>query len=575
MSISTATTAQLDQLIAALRDGERGWAAESLASRRDLLLQVHANVAAHAEEWVRVAGEIKQLPAGSPLLGEEWISGPWAVARLRRGAGRHAGPPGSRAGTCWPGTRSGPRPAAGSPSTCCRTTSSTGCCSAASGPRSGWSPASPSRRPREPGRAGLRTPEQTAGVAVVLGAGNIFSIAPLDVLYQLYAAQPGRPAQAQPGHRPAAAGASRPSSPRSSSAATCASSPATPTVGDHLVTHPGVDAVHITGSEATHDAIVWGTGDDGRRGEGGRHPAPDQADHQRTRRRVARPSWCPGSWSKADLPLPGRAHRHPAPAQQRLQLHRRPDRHRQRRLAAEATSSSPRCATRSRPRPPDPPGTRAASQRWPTRGARTRRFEAVGGTPERTLLWGLDLRRRGRVRVRHRVLRAGARRRRTARHRAEFLDAAVDAANERLHGTLGANLIVDPRHQRPLGGGLREAIAQLRYGTIGVNAWTGVGYLTARATWGAFPGHPLDDIGSGRGVVHNALLLHRPERTVVYGPFRPMPRSVMTGEFSLTPKPPWFVTNRTAATTGRRLTEFAARPRWTALIGIFTSALRG
>ena len=75
--------------------------------------------------------------------------------------------------------------------------------------------------------------------------------------------------------------------------------------------------------------------------------------------------------------------------------------------------------------------------------------------------------------------------------------------------------------------------------------------------------------------MHNSLLLHRPERTVVYGPFRPMPRSVMTGEFSLTPKPPWFVTNRTAATTGRRLTEFAARPRWTALIGIFTSALRG
>lgn len=70
-------------------------------------------------------------------------------------------------------------------------------------------------------------------------------------------------------------------------------------------------------------------------------------------------------------------------------------------------------------------------------------------------------------------------------------------------------------------------------------------------------------------------LLHRPERTVVYGPFRPLPRSVMTGEFSITPKPPWFVTNRTAATTGRRLTAFAARPRWSALPAIFASALRG
>ncbi|MBV1855747.1 hypothetical protein [Catellatospora tritici] len=37
--------------------------------------------------------------------------------------------------------------------------------------------------------------------------------------------------------------------------------------------------------------------------------------------------------------------------------------------------------------------------------------------------------------------------------------------------------------------------------------------LAARATWGAFPGH-CGDIGRGRGVVHNSLLLHRPERTV-------------------------------------------------------------
>jgi hypothetical protein len=61
----------------------------------------------------------------------------------------------------------------------------------------------------------------------------------------------------------------------------------------------------------------------------------------------------------------------------------------------------------------------------------------------------------------------------------------------------------------------------------------------------------------------------------VYGPFRPLPRSILTGQFSLTPKPAWFVTNRTAATTGRRLTAFAARPRWAALLGIFASALRG
>ena len=126
-----------------------------------------------------------------------------------------------------------------------------------------------------------------------------------------------------------------------------------------------------------------------------------------------------------------------------------------------------------------------------------------------------------------------------------------------------------------LGGDFEDAIARLRYGTIAVNAWTGVGYLTPAARWGAFPGHTIGDVQSGIGVVHNAVLIDNAERTVVRGPFRPAPRSIVHGEMSLSPKPPWFVTNRTAATTGRLLTGFAAVPRWTALPRILASAMRG
>ncbi|MYX43620.1 aldehyde dehydrogenase, partial [Streptomyces sp. SID89] len=156
-----------------------------------------------------------------------------------------------------------------------------------------------------------------------------------------------------------------------------------------------------------------------------------------------------------------------------------------------------------------------------------------------------------------------------------FLDTAVRTANEKLTGTLGANLIAHPRTIAALGPALDAAIAELRYGTTALNAWTGVGYLTATATWGAYPGHTLDDVQSGIGVVHNALLLDNPERTVVRGPFRPAPRSLLHGKMTTSPKPPWFVTHRTAATTGRRLTDFAAAPRWSALPAIFASALRG
>lgn len=62
---------------------------------------------------------------------------------------------------------------------------------------------------------------------------------------------------------------------------------------------------------------------------------------------------------------------------------------------------------------------------------------------------------------------------------------------------------------------------------------------------------------------------------MVNGPFRPAPRALLHGELAISPKPPWFVDNRTAAGTGKRLTGFAARPRWGALPGIFSSAIRG
>ncbi|MFF3276619.1 hypothetical protein ACFYWU_37690 [Streptomyces chrestomyceticus] len=47
--------------------------------QRELLLDVAAATAATADTWVRVAVGIKQLNPASPLLGEEWLSGPYAV----------------------------------------------------------------------------------------------------------------------------------------------------------------------------------------------------------------------------------------------------------------------------------------------------------------------------------------------------------------------------------------------------------------------------------------------------------------------------------------------------------------
>ena len=42
------------------------------------------------------------------------------------------------------------------------------------------------------------------------------------------------------------------------------------------------------------------------------------------------------------------------------------------------------------------------------------------------------------------------------------------------------------------------------------NGWTGVNFGLGVTSWGAVPGHTRDDIVSGVGVVHNALLLDHP-----------------------------------------------------------------
>jgi aldehyde dehydrogenase (NAD(P)+) len=157
----------------------------------------------------------------------------------------------------------------------------------------------------------------------------------------------------------------------------------------------------------------------------------------------------------------------------------------------------------------------------------------------------------------------------------EYLANAVTFANDTLAGNLGANLIVDPDAAKKHKAALDSAVADLRYGCVGVNAWAGVVFLMARACWGAFGGNTVDDIQSGSGVVHNALMLAHPQKNVLWAPFRTFPRSVWHGERTMAVKPPWFLNNATSLGTARRFTHFAADPGPGQLPGLFASALLG
>ena len=144
-----------------------------------------------------------------------------------------------------------------------------------------------------------------------------------------------------------------------------------------------------------------------------------------------------------------------------------------------------------------------------------------------------------------------------------YLGAAVDFANHRLSGTLGANLIVDPATERRLRVQIARAVRSLHYGCVGINAWTGVGFFLAETPWGAAPPSHVGDVLSGIGSVHNAHLFEGSEQSVIRGPFRPLL------------KPPWFITNRAAAQVGKRLCDFEAHPTPLGAFKVAVAALRG
>jgi len=70
-------------------------------------------------------------------------------------------------------------------------------------------------------------------------------------------------------------------------------------------------------------------------------------------------------------------------------------------------------------------------------------------------------------------------------------------------------------------------------------------------------------------------MLEGVQKTVIRSPFAPVARGLLHHSPSMSPKPPYFVTNRTGTDTVRRMLGYTARPGVHRLPGIFTSALRG
>jgi hypothetical protein len=88
-------------------------------------------------------------------------------------------------------------------------------------------------------------------------------------------------------------------------------------------------------------------------------------------------------------------------------------------------------------------------------------------------------------------------------------------------GTLSMTLICDPRTLKDptTGAAIEQAIADLRYGSIGVNLWHALSFALATTVVGCVPGPRLERHPIRCGFVGNAYLFARPQKSVVRGPF--------------------------------------------------------
>jgi acyl-CoA reductase-like NAD-dependent aldehyde dehydrogenase len=564
--IESTSQSKLEEALAVLEDHKQEWAALDIDERIELLEQLRAGVVAVAERWVRAAVEAKGMTSGSAEEGEEWLAGVGTVSRnitlliasLRDI--RDYGAPQL------------PKSAYARPD---------GQVVAPVMPSDGWDgllfQGFTAEIWMEPGvtLANLndnqarfyREKSPKGQLGLVLGAGNVASIGPMDALYKLFVEgqvvllkmnpvneylglfidEAFAPLRERGFFRVVYGGAAE---------------------GDYLCSHSLVEEIHITGSDKTHDAIVFGAGAEGERRKANREP-------RNTKRltcelgNVSPVIIVPGPWSNKDMDF------HAVNIASSVvnnsgfncSATRVVVQHEQWNKREALLGSLQKTFQRAADRKPYYPGSEERQKTFLDHHPDADQFGAKGeGHVPWTLIHHLDASDPDEIcfnmeswcgQTSEVALSSSS--------VVEYIDKAVDFCNERLWGTLNASIFVHPKSLKDpaVAEAVERAIANLRYGSVAVNHWAGLNYGMVTPTWGAFPGHPTEDIRSGHGVVHNTYMFDKPQKSVVRGPFR------------IWPRPAWFIDNKNAAEIGRKMTYFNADPSLMRLPGLIWANLRG
>ena len=566
-SIAPSSQETIDAAVQTLQEHKNAWVALSNRERIALLDTLITDFAAIAPRWVAASLQAKGITEDSPNSGEEWVAGVWPVLKNLR-----------QLRNSLSDIEAFGRPSIPGPVT----TRPDGQVVAQVFPQNTYDrlffTGVTAEIWMEPGVTAEDLPKTQAityqeqqhegKVALVLGAGNVASIGPMDILYKLFVEDQVVLLKANPVNAylgPLLAESFR-----------ALTEPGFLRVvyggaaeGSYLCNHQGIDEIHITGSDKTFDAIVFGGGAEGATRKAERRPLLSKHITGELGN-VSPVIVVPGPWSASDLAYQAehivsmltnnagfncnatRVVIQQAEWQQRDQL------------LQEIRNILAKVPSRTAYYP-------GAHERYQNFVAAHPEAEQFGSASEKQLPWtliaGVNPQTEDDVCFTTEAF-CGlfAETNINAENVPEYIERSVEFANEHLWGTLNATIIVHPASLKDpaIAAAIERAVANLRYGTIGVNYWAGTGFALSVTTWGAFPGHEIYDIQSGNGVVHNTLMFSRPQKSVLRAPFRSKPT------------PPWFVTHGKAASkVFPKLANLEASPSPWKVPSIFWSAITG
>lgn len=562
-SVRSSEERALDNALEALQGQARAFARLPIRDKRTLLRRTMDGVLGGAETWVADGLRAKDLP---PEEGEEWLTGPVptmrnlrllaeTLKRIEKGKGAiegrriRRGTTGRTEVDVFPTDRIDAALFAGF--------------RIVERMQEGLSAGVV--RDRAGSFYAQRDPE--GGVALILGAGNVSSIPPMDALYKLFAEGLVCVVKMNPVNEWVGPHLERAFQPFIDGGFLRIVYGGAD-VGRYLVEHPIVADIHITGSDATHDLIVWGP------------PGPERDQRKRERNPVLKKritselgnvspvAIVPAKYTSSELSFLSRniaamvtnnASFNCNAAKMLITAKQWPQRDRLLTLIGEALSKTP---TRRAYYP-------GAFQRYEMLTAGRDRQTYGPADEERipwTLIAGVDANEASEPLFSTEPF-CGllSETQLESDEPAEFLERTTTFMNDRLWGTLNAMIVVPPKLERSseVGAALDRAIDTLRYGTVALNHWPALVYATASPAWGGHPSAQLEDIQSGLGWVHNTYLLEGIEK------------SVMRAPFTVFPKPVWFNDHQRVAHMGRRLLQMEYAPSWRKVPGLVGQALLG